>query len=323
MNVIISNKYGEELSKLPIDVIKSLNGEFEVNDLLQQLVNFFFSKLILDITAIKGYNDVKNIQKISLNLDADKIILLLDEADSVITSSGYLSQLVSMGIYNFTTNIEGVKTLLERPNTYKDVANLQNITFTTSDGQLVNNMGCRIIGVKNLAIHSGATTLIYMMKKELSKRVPTVAVEVDKKDFIYFNDKGMISTTAADFGKVLLSNSNNKVILVDVNDSNVEEACNDMIYLLEPSIIKLNKLLQKDYKIFEKMRGKKIVLNNCVLVSKDIDALQVEANTKFFYSIPPQDDRRIDNPVIVGLLVKLGILKFKNPEKKIKGIFKF
>jgi len=53
VNVIVSNRYAAMLSNLNIDLIKSINGEFEVDNLISQFDNFFFNKMILDITAIK------------------------------------------------------------------------------------------------------------------------------------------------------------------------------------------------------------------------------------------------------------------------------
>ena len=60
--------------------------------------------MILDITAIKDYKNIKNIQKLSISLDMNKIILLLDDSAES-TSTEYLSKLISMGIYNFTKNV--------------------------------------------------------------------------------------------------------------------------------------------------------------------------------------------------------------------------
>ena len=45
-----------------------------------------------------------------------------------------------------------------------------------------------------------------------------------------------------------------KVVLVDINDSKVESQCNLVISLLEPSTLKLNKMLKRDPKILEKIR---------------------------------------------------------------------
>ena len=104
MNVIVSNKYQALLASLDIDVIKSINGEFTVDELIAQFSNFYYNKMIIDITAIKGYQDIKVIQNLSVNFDMSKVILLLDDSETV-NSPVYLSSLVSMGIYNFATNV--------------------------------------------------------------------------------------------------------------------------------------------------------------------------------------------------------------------------
>ena len=80
MNVIIANKYKEMLDSLDIDVIKSMDGEFTVDEIVERFSNFFFQRMILDITAVKDYKNLKNIQKLSVNLDMDKVILLLDDS---------------------------------------------------------------------------------------------------------------------------------------------------------------------------------------------------------------------------------------------------
>ena len=100
MNVIISNKAENILSSLQIDVIKKVQGEFSANEIISMFGNFFYQRMILDITAIKDYKDIKNIQNLTMHLDVNKLILFLD--DSVEASSPeYVSKLISMGIYNF------------------------------------------------------------------------------------------------------------------------------------------------------------------------------------------------------------------------------
>ena len=66
MNVIISNNADEVLSSLNIDVIKKIHGEFSVEEIISMFENFFYDKMILDITAIKDYTDLKNIQNFTL-----------------------------------------------------------------------------------------------------------------------------------------------------------------------------------------------------------------------------------------------------------------
>ena len=126
MNVIIANKYQALLSSLDIDVIKNIQGEFSVDELIAQFANFYYNKMIIDITAIKNYQDINVIQNLSVNFDTSKIILLLDDSETV-NSPVYLSQLVSMGIYNFATNVNDINYLINNPNSYKDVAKYHNI----------------------------------------------------------------------------------------------------------------------------------------------------------------------------------------------------
>ena len=149
MNVIIANEAKNTLANLDIDVIKNLNGTYTADELIEMFKNFFFARMILDITAIQNYQDVTNIQKISMELDVSKIILLLPATEEM-SSSLFLSKLISMGIYNFTTNLEGVKYLLDHPNSYKDVAHIQQLSSLS--GTISDKVagGSRVIGIKNI-----------------------------------------------------------------------------------------------------------------------------------------------------------------------------
>ncbi|MDD4298670.1 MAG: hypothetical protein PHS98_03465 [Bacilli bacterium] len=327
MNVIVSNKYQELLSSLDIDIIKSINGEFEVDELISMFANFFYQRMILDITAIKGYRDSKNLQKLSMALDMKKIILLLDDSDDTL-SSDYLSRLISMGIYNFTRNLEGITYLLNNPNSYRDVAHihqLDQLTETVNEKHVNSNV--RVLGIKNLTEGAGATSLIYMLKKQLSRNYSVIAIEINKKDFVYFNDKDMISTTRDQFPTILLKAKDIDIILVDVNESKTEDICDDVLYLLEPSSLKLNKLIRKNRNVFRELSGKKIILNKSLLDSRDVLDFEGEARTNVFYNVPPLNDR-VHNKVLDSFLAKLGFGRQKsneasNEKGKILGLFKF
>lgn len=120
MNIIISNRFSSLLKGLNIEVIKELNGEFEVDDIINQLTNIYYDRLIIDISAIKNNQDIATIQKLSGSFDMSKVILLLDETRYFSTQE-FISSIISIGIYNFTKNIDGVKYLIDRPNSYGDV----------------------------------------------------------------------------------------------------------------------------------------------------------------------------------------------------------
>ena len=74
MNVIVSNKKQNELANLEIDIIKSLNGEYSVSELVEMFKSFFYNKMILDVTAIKDYDSLGTYQELVNGLVPDKII---------------------------------------------------------------------------------------------------------------------------------------------------------------------------------------------------------------------------------------------------------
>ncbi len=326
MNVIISNKYQALLANLDIDVIKSINGEFTVDELIAQFSNFYYNKMIIDITAIKDYQNINVIQNLSVNFDMSKVILLLDDSETV-NSPMYLSQLVSMGIYNFTTNINVIKYLIDNPNTYKDVASYHNINGfkkpTLNENAIDNTkgkIGQKILGFKNITEHAGATTLIYLLKLHLEKNYKVKAVEVDGNDFVFFNDDDLESVSSVTFNDFLTQNINCDVILVDLNNSSVENYCNDIIYLIEPGRIQLNKLIRKDNEIFEKLRNKKIVLNRSILSDKDVEDFEKESGSKVFYNLPYLDDKLDNQPIINNFLSTLGFSRVED-NKGGSGLF--
>lgn len=349
MNVIVSNKYSAMLSNLQnkIDLIKTINGEFEVDSLIAQFSNFFFNKMVLDITAVKNYQDITQIQRLSFGMDMSKIILLLDDSQ-VVNSPQYLSELVSMGIYNFTRNIDAIAYLVDNPNTYKDVAQFhliggQGSNYNTSmniggnkslqEHSFINQSisspdlgGTRVIGIKNLTDNAGATSLIYMLKKQLQDNYSVLGVELDKNDFMYFNDTDLKSINSSELESVINNPiSSYNCILVDINNSS-EDSCSEVLYLIEPSTIKLNKMIRKDRTVLDKIKGKKVILNKSLLDENDIKEFELEARCTVFQNIPPLDDKKDRHRVLDEMLNKLGFDKNKpasdNRSARLFGIVK-
>lgn len=326
MNVIIANKYQSMLQGLDIDVIKTLEGEFDVDDIIEQFQNFFFQRMILDITALKNYKDIRTLQKLSISLDMDKVILLLDDSEES-SSNEYLSKLISMGIYNFTKNVEGIMYLYNNPNTYRDVAHIHQLDISKPQDVVVEKyaevepvVGTKIIGVKNVTKQSGATTLIYMMVKQLEKNYSVVALEVNKSDFRYFNDKKLISVPSTDIGNAIAKYSNYNAILIDVNDNKqAESLCHEVLYLVEPSIIKLNKLMLVNSNAFKELKNKKIILNQSLLNAKDVLDFEYESGAKIYYNMPPLDEREKSIHALNSLLVRLGFTRQQSGEQEKKN----
>ncbi|HPF82947.1 MAG TPA: hypothetical protein PLV83_02105 [Bacilli bacterium] len=318
MNVIVSNKYQSMLETLQIDVIKSINGEFDADEIISTFQNFFFQRMILDITAIKDYKDIKNIQRLSISLDMSKVILLLDDSPEC-NNNEFLSKLISMGIYNFTKNLDGIMYLFTNPNTYRDVAHIQQLDFAqpqvvtqyvneTNDDSS-NMQSSRIIGIKSITKDAGATTLTYLMKQELEKNYSVVAYEIDKRDFMFFRKEGLVSTTSTNIGMEIAKNKSD-VVLIDLNNNkNVESLCETVLYLLEPSIIKLNKMLLGNSKMFKELEDKKVVLTKSLLTEKDVDEFEYESRLKVYYNMPPVNDHEDNIEAIQKLLNMLGFTR--------------
>ena len=312
MNVIVSNKYQSLLATLDIDVIKTINGVFTVDELVAQFSNFYYNKIIIDITAIKDYEDINTIQKLSVNLDMSKSIILLDD-NPVVNSPVYISQLISMGIYNFTNDANVIKFLIDNPNTYKDVAGYHNVTgFKKTplneykEDNSVGKIGQKVLGVVNVTDHAGATTLTYLMKIHLDSYYRVKAVELDKNDFDYFDDRSLDSISSMNLGDYISNNKDADVILVDLNGNNSIEYCTDVIYLIEPGLIQLNRLVSKNSSIFEELYGKKVIINKSILSEKDLQDFEKESGVVTFYNIPYVDDKQNDLTVINALLEALG-----------------
>lgn len=334
MIVIVANERKEELSNLGVDVIKEMKGEYPVDDIVTMFKNFYFNKMILDITAIKDYLNISNLQKLSMGLDVSKIVFLLPNIPEV-SSAVYLNKLVSIGIYNFTNNVNGVKYLLEHQNTYDDVSYVENMSddlddtnnySTTLSNTSMNNSSPTIIGVKNITDHAGATSLIYMMKRELERVYGETiyAVEVSRHDLDYFNVRNTVSTNKTGLTTALNKLADAIVILVDLNDCDDTTSFNEVIYLVEPSSIKLNKLMRTNKNIFSELGEEtKIILNKSLLSGKEISEFEFEAKTHVFYNMPPLNDRR-KNEDVVNLLSKLGVFGNNSSKKdgKFLGIFK-
>ena len=345
MNVLVVNQQEDILTPLNIEIIKTLRGTFTADEIVSTFTNFFFARMIIDVTALKDGGDVVTYQKLSIGLPIDKVILLIPPS-SPVANSFFLSKLISMGYYNFTTNGDGVLYLLNTPNTYKEVAHLHkpevpvqaeqpgmgmggapmpmgsqpNYGYMNNapmdNGQFNNNVqggpsynGIRVLGVKNVTDGAGASSLIYMMKKELEQTfgMSVLAIEVDKREFAFFREDNMISVEKQSLATELIKTRNFNFVLVDLNDYE-EPICDDVIYLLEPSVIKLNKLMLRDRAVFTRLKDRKIVINKSTLSPADVNEFSSEAGVKIFYVLPSINDRERSGE-ICSLLMALGMVR--------------
>ncbi len=117
--------------------------------------------------------------------------------------------------------------------------------------------------------------------------------------------------------------NNIDIFLLDLNKSNKEYLCTDVLYLVEPSILKLNKLAIINPKIINDIKGKKVVLNKSLLSESEIADFEVETRIKVYYNIPPLNDKKDNSDILSPLLEKLGYIKKSEETEKKKSIFDF
>lgn len=333
MNVIVTNEQQQKLAALDVDIIKNIQGSYTAFEIVEMFKDFFYEKMILDVTSVKDYNNIQSYQVLAKGLGPDKLILFLPEGTSLCTPQ-FLAQLVTLGFYNFTTNTDGVKYLLKTPNTLKDVEHIQKMggggvirdpnrqpdkQEERRDASFAMNA---IIGIKNATEHAGSTTLTYMMKKELNAIYgeKVIAMEINKKDFPVFNEKNMLSVNPDSIRATIEKYRGRAILLVDIADYDDFTMCTDVIYLVEPSTIKLNKLIKTNRSIFNRLKHKKVVLNKSLLNNKDLSEFEYEAGLKVFFNMPPLNERK-RNEEVVDLLRKIGLVTEKPTEKKESKVF--
>ena len=330
MDTVIANKYNDILSSLDIEVSKKLEGEYEVEEIISTFGNYFFNKMFLDITAIKDYKDFTNLQKLSMSINMDKVILLLDKDDAISDSNVFLSKLVDMGIYNFTKDENSLMYLYNNPNIYRDVAYLQNSTPSeedTSNAVPLEVSNKKILGIKNITDSAGSTTFTYLLKKVLSDYYSVMALEIDKRELTYFKDKDCLTVKEDNIDDTINKYNGVDIFLIDLGNSKKDHLCDDVIYLIEPSTIKLNKLVLVNPGIFKELEEKKVILNQSLLSENDVANFEVESGIKIFYNMAPINDKEDKdiNAKILPLLEKLGYIK-ESPKEELptkKSLFDF
>jgi len=123
----------------------------------------------------------------------------------------------------------------------------------------------------------------------------------------------MVSTITSEVGMVINKYKEKNVMLIDINNSVVAEGfCHEVLYLIEPSVIKLEKLMALNATALYGLKNKKIILNQSLLTSSDIANFEYEAKIKVFYNLIPLNERDKKLSELNKMLVKLGFSKQQN-----------
>ena len=163
-----------------------------------------------------------------------------------------------------------------------------------------------------------------MLKKQLEANYKVLGVELDKDDFLFFNDDGLRSISSKELPQIIKNPANTyQIILVDVNNSSEEASCTEMIYLIEPSTLMLNKMIRRDRNVLDRIKGKKVVLNKSLLEPNDVKDFEYEARCSVFQNIPPLDDKKEKHRVLDEFLNRLGFDKNKPAGDNNRGVHLF
>ena len=319
MNVVTANENKGIIDRLDIDIIKRIDGQFELKELLSKFVNLYFNKMIIDITSIVNYKEMDTINALAKSLDPSRVILLLSN-DPEVNSPLYMSNLIQNGFYNFTRNYEGIKFLYSTPNTLDNVRHLllsEEETNRQTQAQIQaeqaviakENNPRKIIGIANLSIHAGATSLTNMMVRQLnSNGYKAIGLEMFRQDLIYYHDDNLSACmNKNDLEAKLRANPDVNAIIIDLNEfGEAGSYCDEILYLIEPSYVKLTKMIKKNRNVLLEHKNDKIVLNMSFVSDKEIPDFEYETKLKVFDNIPPLNDRNRNLLEINNLLRKLG-----------------
>lgn len=348
MNVVTSNENKAIIDRLEIDIIKRIDGQYDLNELLSKFVNLYFNKMIIDITSIKDYENPQVIAQLAQSVDPSRVILLLNN-NPVVNSNEYLANLINNGFYNFTRNFEGINFLYNNPNTFENVQHLlnnnvsQEVPSNNNGGAInptqpmnnVNNVqpefngqpqtqteeigsqggaprifsNRMIIGLQNVTQHAGSSTLVRMMVRQLNSHgIKAYGIEMFKQDLMYYRDPNLVACmNRNDIERELRKMEDANAVIFDLNDfGEADKYCDKVLYLIEPSFIRLTKALKKNANTLVELKDANVVLNMSFVNNQELPDFEYETKLTVFDNIPPLNDRNENSIEINNFLRKLG-----------------
>lgn len=151
---------------------------------------------------------------------------------------------------------------------------------------------------------------MYMILKQLRINYKVKAFEMFKQDSIYLKDSDISFCTSVEDLKYKINTlKDTEIILIDLNGLSERNLCQDILYLVNPGIISLNKALKKDINIKEKIADGKIILNQSAIKDEELSNFEYETKFKVYYNMPVINDRADRLLVVDKLLLKLGFGK--------------
>ena len=170
-----------------------------------------------------------------------------------------------------------------------------------------NQTKALVVGFRNVTEHAGTTTLIYKLKETLENRnhKHIALVEVGTNDLSFFRLAETVSIQESELDSCLNNYSTRyDYVFVDLNQTQNDSICDFVLYLVEPTKIKINKLIVQNRNIFNDLKGKYVVLNKSMLSDNEKGIFSQEANLPFYAAVGPFNDRSETN-VIDELITRI------------------
>ena len=148
-----------------------------------------------------------------------------------------------------------------------------------------------------------------MMVRQLNNAgIPAIGVEMNRQDLIYYrSDKLFSCMSRIDLERILKDNNDAVGVIIDLNDfPEADKYCNSIVYLVEPSFIRLTKCIRRNKNAFVEKKEDKVVLNMSFVSDDEIYDFEIETGVKVFDNIPPLNDRDTNSGEVNEFLKKLG-----------------
>ena len=330
MVVVIKNSNGEIINNITLNVVKTLNGEFTREDLNRELSIITFDKAIVDLSAIKNYDNDNYLYSFLDFFKNSSDVIILVKKEFFSTGIEISRKLIEKGFYNFAYSSMDIYKLIENNNSFDDVRKyLEGYDFLkvdsiVSDKQTSNKFETDkiIVGIENGTPHAGATTLMYMLVKEISKSKKVKGIEMFNNDSLYFKDDRIITCQSrVQFETIVKTLKDIDVFIVDLNGSDVKEICNKVIYLVDPGSTKLNKIVKGNQNDYEHLLNCNVVLNRSNIKNDSLKNFEYETHLKIVGNVPNLNERLDSNSELNDLVKFLvGNIKVKSSHG---GLFSF
>ena len=148
-----------------------------------------------------------------------------------------------------------------------------------------------------------------MMVRQLkAANIKAIGIEMFRQDLIFYHDQDLMSCmNKSDLERTLKDHGDVNAVIIDLNDFGyADDYCDEVLYLVEPSYVKLTKLLKKDKNTFIERKDEKIVLNLSFVNDQEVPDFEYETKCKVFDNLPPLNDRDRNLSEINELLRRLG-----------------